>query len=95
VPSLPDGPTIAESGFPSFDSSNWYAFVAPGKTPEPILERWNQELVKVLKDKEVAQALNEHGLFPLPGSRDDLKNYMAKESKTWSKIIKDKNITND
>jgi tripartite-type tricarboxylate transporter receptor subunit TctC len=95
VPSLPDVPTIAESGFPSFDSSNWYAFVAPGKTPEPILERWNQELVKVLKDKEIAQALNEHGLFPLPGSRDDLKNYMARESKTWSKIIKDKNITND
>jgi tripartite-type tricarboxylate transporter receptor subunit TctC len=95
VPSLPDVPTIAESGFPSFDSSNWYAFVAPGKTPEPILERWNQELVKVLKDKEVALALNEHGLFPLPGSRDDLKNFMARESKTWSKIIKDKNITND
>ncbi len=95
VPALSDVPTIAESGYPSFDSSNWYAFVASAKTPEPILERWNQEIVKVLKDKEVAQVLNEHGLFPLPGSRDDLKNYMAKESRVWSKIIKDKNITND
>jgi tripartite-type tricarboxylate transporter receptor subunit TctC len=95
VPSLPDIPTIAESGYPGFDSSNWYAFVASAKTPEPILDRWNQEIVKVLKDKEVAQVLNEHGLFPLPGSREDLKNYMAKESKVWSKIIKDKNITND
>jgi len=95
VPSLSDVPTIAESGYPGFDSSNWYAFVASAKTPEIILERWNQEIVKVLKDKEVAAALNEHGLFPLPGSRDDLKNYMAKESKVWSKIIKDKNITHD
>jgi tripartite-type tricarboxylate transporter receptor subunit TctC len=95
VSSLPDVPTIAESGYPGFDSSNWYAFVASGKTPEPILDRWNQELVKVLKDKEVLQILNEHGLFPMPGSRDDLKNYMAKESRTWSKIIKDKQITND
>jgi tripartite-type tricarboxylate transporter receptor subunit TctC len=95
VPSLADVPTIAESGYPGFDSSNWYAFVASAKTPEPILDRWNQEIVKVLKDKEVAQALNEHGLFPFPGSRDDLKNYMAKESKVWGKIIKDKNITND
>ncbi|BDW10973.1 MFS transporter [Polynucleobacter sp. SHI8] len=95
VPSLPDVPTIAESGYLGFDSSNWYAFVASAKTPEPILDRWNQEIVKVLKDKEVAQVLNEHGLFPLPGSRDDLKNYMAKESRVWSKIIKDKNITND
>ena len=95
VPSLPDVPTIAESGYPGFDSSNWYAFVASAKTPDAILDRWNQEIVKVLKDKEVASALNEHGLFPLPGSREDLKNYMAKESKVWSKIIKDKNITND
>jgi len=95
VPSLADVPTIAESGYPGFDSSNWYAFVASAKTPEPILDRWNQEIVRVLKDKEVAQALNEHGLFPFPGSRDDLKNYMAKESKVWGKIIKDKNITND
>jgi tripartite-type tricarboxylate transporter receptor subunit TctC len=95
VPSLPDVPTIAESGYPGYDSSNWYAFVASSKTPEPILERWNQELVKVLKDKEVAMALNEHGLFPQPGSREDLKNYMAKESRTWGKIIKDKNITNE
>jgi len=95
VSSLPDVPTIAESGYPGFDSSNWYAFVASGKTPEPILDRWNQELLKVLKDKEVLQVLNEHGLFPMPGSRDDLKNYIAKESRTWSKIIKDKQITND
>ena len=95
VPSLADVPTIAESGYPGFDSSNWYAFVASAKTPDPILDRWNQEIVKVLKDKEVAVVLNEHGLFPLPGSREDLKNYMAKESRVWSKIIKDKNITND
>ena len=95
VSSLPDVPTIAESGYPGFDSSNWYAFVASGKTPEPILDRWNQELLKVLKDKEVLQVLNEHGLFPMPGSRDELKNYIAKESRTWSKIIKDKQITND
>jgi hypothetical protein len=95
VDTLPDVPTIAESGYPSFDSSNWYAFVASSKMPEPLLDRWNQEILKVLKDKEVLQALNEHGLYPLPSSREDLKKYIAKESQTWSKIIKDKHITND
>jgi hypothetical protein len=95
VEALPDIPTIAESGYPSFDSSNWYAFVASSKTPDPILERWNQEIVKVLKDKEVIRALSEHGLYPLPSSRDDLKKFIAKESQIWSKIIKDKHITND
>ncbi len=95
VDALPDIPTIAESGYPSFDSTNWYAFVASSKTPDPLLERWNQEIVKVLKDKEVIRALSEHGLYPLPGSRDDLKKFIAKESQIWSKIIKDKHITND
>jgi tripartite-type tricarboxylate transporter receptor subunit TctC len=45
---LPNIPTVAESGFPGFEALNWYAFVAPGKTPAPLLDRWNQEIVKVL-----------------------------------------------
>jgi len=41
---LPNIPTVAESGFAGFEALNWYAFVAPGKTPEPLLDRWNQEI---------------------------------------------------
>ena len=95
IEALPNVPTIAESGFPGFDSSNWYAFVASAKTPEPILEQWNKELVKVMNDKEIISALNEHGLYPMPGSREDLKKYIAKESQTWGKIIRERHITND
>ena len=43
---MPDIPTVAESGYPGFEALNWYAFVAPGKTPAPILDRWNREIVK-------------------------------------------------
>ena len=50
----PDMPTIAESGLAGFSATNWYAFVAPARTPEPILKRWNQELVKVLQAPECA-----------------------------------------
>jgi tripartite-type tricarboxylate transporter receptor subunit TctC len=92
---LPNVPTIAESGYPSFDSSNWYAFVASSKTPDVLLERWNKELVKVLTDKDVSRDLFEHGLYPMPGTRDDLRKYIAKESQVWSKIIKDKQISMD
>ena len=61
---LPNIPTVAESGFPGFEALNWYAFVAPGKTPAPLLERWNKEIVKVLNDPGVKDALNKHGLTP-------------------------------
>ena len=47
---LPNIPTVAESGYPGFQALNWYAFVASGKTPAPLLDRWNQEIVKTLND---------------------------------------------
>ena len=94
-PFYPKVPTIAESGYPGFDSTNWYAFMAPGKTPTPILDGWNKALVKVLSDKSVVTALGEHNFSPAPMSRADLAKFMAKESVTWAKIIKDKNITEE
>jgi tripartite-type tricarboxylate transporter receptor subunit TctC len=90
---LPNVPTIAESGYPGFDASNWYAFVAPGKTPEIILEKWNKALVAVLNDKATNKQLTEHGLIPNPSTREDLAKYIASQSSTWAKIIADRKIT--
>lgn len=92
---LPKIPTIAESGFPGFNATNWYAFVASSKVPTPILDRWNIEIVKVLKSPDVVQQLNEHGLTPMPTSREDLAKYMAKESSTWATIIRERKITGE
>jgi tripartite-type tricarboxylate transporter receptor subunit TctC len=90
---LPKVPTIAESGYPGFSATNWYAFVASSKVPKPILDRWNVELVKVLKSPDVVEALNSHGLTPMPGSREDLAKTMEKESATWGRIIRERKIT--
>ena len=91
---MPNVPTVAESGFPGFNATNWYAFVAPGKTPEPILARWNQELVKALNAPDVRDELLKHGLTPMPGSREDLARYIDSESKKWAQVIKEAKITN-
>ena len=90
---LPHVPTIAESGYPGFSATNWYAFVAPGKTPTPVLERWNQELVKALNSPEVRAELQKHGLTPQPGSRDELARLIVSETTTWGKVIRDRKIT--
>ena len=90
---LPNVPTIAESGFPGFNATNWYAFVASSKTPKPLLDRWNVELVKVLNAPDVREQLNKHGLTPQPGTRDELARYMASESATWGRIIRTRKIT--
>jgi tripartite-type tricarboxylate transporter receptor subunit TctC len=95
APTLPNVPTIAESGYPGFDASNWYAFVAPGKTPDIILEKWNKALVAALNDKATSKQLADHGLTPNPGSREDLQKYIASQSAMWGKIITDRKITAD
>jgi tripartite-type tricarboxylate transporter receptor subunit TctC len=58
-----------------------------------VLDRWNLELVKVLKSPDVVEALNSHGLTPLPGTRDELAKYMEKETATWGRIIHERKIT--
>lgn len=90
---LPNVPTIAESGYPGFNALNWYAFVAPGKTPKLILDRWNLELVKVLNSPDVKEALLKHGLIPAPGSRDELARFMVSETTTWGRIVRERKIT--
>jgi tripartite-type tricarboxylate transporter receptor subunit TctC len=95
LPSLPKVPTIAESGFPGFNATNWYAFVASSKVPKPVLDRWNTELVKVLTTPDVVEQLNKHGLTPLPGTRDELARYMAADTAMWGRVIRERKIVFD
>lgn len=92
APFLPQLPTLSEAGLTGFSATNWYAFVAPGRTPAPVLERWNQELVKALKSPEVQEELTRSGLLPAPGTRDELARYIERESRTWGKVIADRGI---
>lgn len=90
---LPDLPTVAESGYPGFNATNWYAFVAPAKTPDAILERWNTEIVRAIQMPAVWTALEQHGLTPDPTTRQALANFMHSESITWGKVVKERHIT--
>jgi tripartite-type tricarboxylate transporter receptor subunit TctC len=92
APFLPELPTVSEL-LPGFTATNWYAFIAPGKTPPALLDKLNHELVKALKSPEVADELTRAGLLPAPGTRDELARYIDAESRTWGKVIVDRKIT--
>ncbi len=92
-PAMPEVPTIAESGYPGYEATNWYAYVAPVKTPKEILARLNQELVKVLATPEVREQLFGHGLEPHPGTAEALTKYMEREYATWGRVVKEAKIT--
>jgi len=90
---MPDVPTIAESGYPGFEATNWYAYVLPAKTPGEIVDRWNRELVKILNDPAVRAALLAQGMEPSPSSREALAAYIKREYDTWARVVKAANIT--
>jgi tripartite-type tricarboxylate transporter receptor subunit TctC len=92
-PAMPEVPTIAESGYPGYEATNWYAYVAPAKTPKEILVRLNQELVTVLAAPEVREQLIRHGLEPQPGTAEALAKYMEREYATWGRVVKEAKIT--
>lgn len=89
---LPHVPTIAES-YPGFNATNWYAFVASARTPKPMLDRWNTEIVRALNAPEVREALLKHGQTAAPGSREELGRFIAAEHAKWGRIVRERKIT--
>jgi tripartite-type tricarboxylate transporter receptor subunit TctC len=89
---MPEVPTIAESGYPGYEATNWYAYVAPVKTPKEIVVRLNQELVKVLSQPDVREQLLSHGLEPMPGTSEALAKYAEREYATWGRVVREAHI---
>ncbi|AMO22718.1 tripartite tricarboxylate transporter substrate binding protein [Ramlibacter solisilvae] len=92
---IPNIPTVAELGFPGFEALNWYAFVAPAKTPASLLDRWNAEIVKILNEPAVREDLLKHGVAPNPTTRDQLAAFIRKESAQWGAIVRERKITGE
>lgn len=89
----PDVPTIAESGVPDFKVSGWYGILAPAGTPAKVLERLNNDANAVIKDPEFAIKLRDRGLTPMGGTLEKYRAIVEEDHATWSKVIKDGNIT--
>jgi tripartite-type tricarboxylate transporter receptor subunit TctC len=92
APLLPDVPTVAESGYPGYEATNWYAFVAAAKTPKSIVERLNREIVKVLNNPETHAQLASHGEDPSPSTPEELARFMKSEYETWGKVVREAHI---
>ncbi len=72
---------------------NWYAYLAPAKTPREIVERLNRELVKALRHRRRAVALlHKQGVEPKPSTPGDSARYMKREYDTWGKVVKEAGI---
>ena len=95
TPLLPDVPTIAEAGFPGFDTSGWFSMYAAPKTPAAIIKRLNGDVLAVMATSDMRDRLLAYGATPLPGTPDDLRAKLAKEVPAWRKVVQEAGIRAD
>jgi len=91
----PDVPTIAESGFPGFEASVWYGFVAPAATPKPIVVKLHAEIQKALQTKEVKDRMSSVGGEVIAGSADMFAALIRSERQRYEKLVREANIKPD
>jgi tripartite-type tricarboxylate transporter receptor subunit TctC len=92
---LPDVPTIAESGFSGFEAPAWWGVIGSSKMPPEIVARLNDELNKALKNPEVAKKLEGQGIDIAGGSVESARTFIDRQIDTWSRVVKDNNIKAD
>jgi tripartite-type tricarboxylate transporter receptor subunit TctC len=89
---LPDVPTLAEQGYPNTDASNWYALLAPAKTPPTVIAKLNKAVNDALNDPDVHDKLVKSGATPVGGTPDALGVFVKAEYEKWGKVVKERGI---
>ena len=92
-PSLPDVPTMAQSGLPGFDVENWYGIVAPAHTPPPVVARIHDAVASALAQPDVQKMFQDQG-FTIPHmSSQQFGKYMADELARWRGVVQKMGIS--
>ena len=93
MPLLPDVPTLAESGFPEYESASWIAFFGPAKLPDGIARQLNAEINRALGQADVRERLSAIGLEPRTMAQPEFVQYVRDEVAKWGRVIKTTGIT--
>jgi len=86
---LPDLPTIAESGFPGFESVSFNGLAAPAATPREIVNRVQGEVAKALKTPELRERMLRDGMEPVGSTPEAFATFIRSERVKWSRVVKD------
>ena len=92
IPSLPEVPTVAESGFAGFETAQWYGIIAPAKTPPTIIQKLSVEIAQVMKQPDVIGRLSGDGTVMIGSTPSEFAAYISKEMKRWGEVVHDANI---
>jgi tripartite-type tricarboxylate transporter receptor subunit TctC len=85
---LPDVPTIAEAGVPGYESTIWLGIMAPAGTPQPIVDKLNAEIAKVISRADVKASWDKQGAVPMVMSPAEFDALLRKDIEKWAGVVK-------
>ena len=88
LPALPDVPTINESGLPGYDTGSWYGVLAPAGTPRAIITTLNTELVKILRQPDIAVRYSADGAYPIGNTPEQFAEQIRSDLEKWTRVAK-------
>jgi tripartite-type tricarboxylate transporter receptor subunit TctC len=91
--SLPNVPTMIESGYPGFEAGSWFGFFAPRGTPQTVITKLNQAVNEIIKDPAIDEKMVFAGADPVGGSPEQFKKFIDSEFKKWQVVVKDSGAT--
>jgi tripartite-type tricarboxylate transporter receptor subunit TctC len=92
---LPDVPTVAEQGFPGFETSQWYGLIAPAKTPEPIISRLSAEALKAAQSPIVKERFAVDSGLAIGSTPAEFAAFIKLEQGRWSEVVRKAGIKAD
>ena len=95
VPQAPDLPTIAEQGFPGFETDSWYGLLAPAAASKEVVARLNAEFNRTLADQAVRASMIERGLEPLGGNVERFGEHLRNEIAKYARIVREARMSID
>jgi tripartite-type tricarboxylate transporter receptor subunit TctC len=91
--SLPDVPTIAESGFPGFEAGSWFGIFAPRGTPASVVATLNRMSNEIIAERSIESRLIDEGADPAGGSPERFAEFVRREHEKWRKVVQDSGAT--
>jgi tripartite-type tricarboxylate transporter receptor subunit TctC len=92
---FPDLPTVAESGLPGYESSQWYGVLAPAGTPADVLNLLNSQIAKTMNGTEMKNRMTNDGLVAVGSTREQFASHIKSEIDKWAKVISASGATVD
>jgi tripartite-type tricarboxylate transporter receptor subunit TctC len=92
---LPDVPTVAEQGYPGFESISWLGILAPANVPRAVVERLNKEIVSILGNADVQKMVFAEGGEIVSSTPEEFAALMRSELPMWTRVIKQAGIKAD